>query len=202
MINLESSQVESTQIKPHYSIVLKWLCLPSLAMLSMVGCQNIAQTEPVTQPQVHNEKKSDIHDPSGVIIHPYDHPEIKRQRIVIPEQQTKIQKFDDGRDLPAFKKLMQSTQTAYANGKWNEAESAATQAQRLAPQSAETYLYLAMIANRKNQPANAESLALRGLSYAQTKPMKTQLWNVVLKAGQMQKKTSTITKAQQALKSL
>ncbi len=30
---------------------------------------------------------------------PYDHPEIKRQRIVIPEQKTQVQKFDDGRDL-------------------------------------------------------------------------------------------------------
>ena len=202
MISNESSQVESIQIKLYFSMALKWLGLPSLVLLSLAGCQNIIQTEPETKPQVQNEKKSDIHAPSGVIIHPYDRPEIKRQRIVIPEQKPQIQKFDDGRNLPAFKKLMQTTQTAYANGKWNEAEAAATQAQRLAPQSAETFLYLAMIANRKNQPANAESLALRGLSYAQTKPMKTQLWNVVLKAGQMQKKTSTINKAQQALKSL
>lgn len=59
-----------------------------------------------------------------------------------------------------------------------------------------------MIANRKNQPANAEALALRGLSYAQSNAMKKQLWNVVLKAGQMQKKTSTISKAQNALKTL
>ena len=200
LINLASSQVESIQIKLQNIKFLKTFSILSVLTIILAGCQTMI--EPEQKPPAPPEKKADIHDPSGVIITPYDHPEIKRQRIVIPEQKTQIQKFDDGRDLPAFKKLMQTTQTAYANGKWNEAESAATQAQRLAPQSAETFLYLAMIANRKNQPANAESLALRGLSYAQTKPMKQQLWNVVLKAGQMQKKSSTIQKAQQAIKAL
>ena len=59
-----------------------------------------------------------------------------------------------------------------------------------------------MIANRKNQPANAEALAQRGLSYAQSGPMKKQLWKIILQAGQKQKKTQTIQKAQQALKAL
>lgn len=97
---------------------------------------------------------------------------------------------------------MQETQLAYKQGKWNEAENAALQAQRLAPQSAETFLYLALVADKKNKPANAQALAQRGLSYAQTKPMKKQLWLVILKAGQKQKNSKTIQQAEKALKGL
>lgn len=191
------------QINLRHSNAFLTLLLPSMLVMTLAGCQTLPQAQLDPKPSINQpEKKVDIHEPSGVIITPYDHPEIKRQRIIIPEQKTQVQEFDDGRDLPAFKKLIQNTQTAYTNGKWNEAEAAATQAQRLAPQSAETFLYLGMIANRKNQPANAEALALRGLSYAQSNAMKKQLWNVVLKVGQIQKKTATISKAQNALKTL
>ena len=53
-----------------------------------------------------------------------------------------------------------------------EAERYALQAQRLAPQAAETYLFLALTANHKQQYSNAESLARRGLSFAQSQAMK------------------------------
>ena len=59
-----------------------------------------------------------------------------------------------------------------------------------------------MIANRKNQPANAEALAKRGVSYAQSSAMKKQLWQTILKAGQQQKKNSTINQALTELKRL
>ncbi len=62
-------------------------------------------------------------------------------------------------------------------------------------------MYLAMIANHKNQAKNAESLARRGLSYAQTDAMKRQLWMVILKSGQLQKKAELIQEAQNKLKS-
>lgn len=177
--------------------------LISAAVLGIAGCQSLPSISSDAQKQpAPKEQQQPIREPSGVVIHPDDRPEIQRQRIVIPEQQERVQKFEDGRSLPAFKKLMQQTQTAYAKGQLNAAEDAATQAQRLAPQSAETFLYLAMIANRKNQPANAEALAQRGLSYAQSNAMKKQLWNVILKAGQKQNKASSIQKAQQALKEL
>ena len=97
---------------------------------------------------------------------------------------------------------MQKTQTAYRQGQWSQAQSYAMQAQRLAPQSSETFLYLALIANQQKQPANAESLARRGLSYAQSNVMKKQLWSMILKAGQMQKNQKTIQQAQTAIKSL
>ncbi len=60
--------------------------------------------------------------------------------MVVPQQSVQ-QKLEDGRNLPAFQKLMQQTQTAYKKGQFNQAETAALQVQRLAPQAAETYLY-------------------------------------------------------------
>lgn len=174
--------------------------LLGLILAALAGCQSLpAPEQPAEKPKQTNKVET---TPAGVVIHPYDVPEIGRKAIIVPEQKKSVQKLDDGRSLPAFQKLMQQTQAAYASGKLNEAESAATQAQRLAPQSAETYLYLAMIANRKNQPANAEALAKRGVSYAQSSAMKKQLWQTILKAGQQQKKNSTINQALTELKRL
>ena len=44
---------------------------------------------------------------------------------------------------------MKQTQQAYSKQQYNQAETSAVQAQRLAPQASETYLYLGLIANRK-----------------------------------------------------
>ena len=46
----------------------------------------------------------------------------------------------------------------------------------------------------------AESLARRGLSFAQSQAMKKQLWLVILKAGQQRNNSKTVQEAQQALK--
>lgn len=92
-------------------------------MLGLAGCQSLPVPEQeAPKQQTPKEVKKDIHTPSGVVIHPYDHPDIQRQRIVIPKQQERVQQFDDGRNLPAFKKLMQQTQNAYAKGQFNQAE--------------------------------------------------------------------------------
>lgn len=177
--------------------------LLSAAVVALVGCQSLPKPESA-KPVVTTEKpKAAQPKSSGVVITPYDQPEIKRQKVqvVVPEQKSQ-QKFEDGRSLPAFKQLMQQTQQAYKQGRWNDAEAAALRAQRLAPQSAETFLFLALVANQKNQPANAEALARRGLSYAQTQAMKKQLWGAVAKAGQKQNNSKTVQQAQQALKTL
>lgn len=176
--------------------------IPGLLILSLVGCQSFPEPEKPTAPAKPAAEKPKTQTQDGVVITPYDRPEIKRQKIVIPKQKPKSQKFDDGRNLPAFKRLMQQTQQAYAKQQFSQAEAAAVQAQRLAPQASETYLYLGMIANRKNQPARADAFALRGLSYAQSNAMKKQLWQVRLKAAQQQKDTKAIQNAQQALKKL
>lgn len=174
------------------------LLLGSLSLI--VGCQSLPESTPA---QPTPEKPKTVTTPEGVVIRPYEREEIKRQslQVVVPQQKVQ-QKLEDGRSLPAFKKLMQQTQTAYKQGQFNQAETAALQAQRLAPQAAETYLYLALIANQKNQPANAEALALRGLTYAQSDAMKRQLWLVIQKAAQKQNNAKSLAQAQQALKNL
>ncbi len=88
--------------------------IPGLLILSLVGCQSFPEPEPAAPAKPATEKPKP-QTPDGVVITPYDRPEIKRQKIVIPEQKPKNQKFDDGRNLPAFKRLMQQTQQAYAN---------------------------------------------------------------------------------------
>ena len=181
------------------------LSLVSLGSVVLVGCQSNLSQEP-TQPRnlPKTESVPQVKTPESIKITPYERPEIKREQlqVVIPRKQKTQQNFDDGRQLPAFKQLMQQTQTAFKQSKWNEAEQAAMHAQRLAPQSAETYMYLAMISNHKNQAANAESLARRGLSYAQTNTMKRQLWQIILKSAQTQKNTKTMQEAQARIQTL
>lgn len=176
--------------------------LPGLLILSLVGCQTMPEPQKPVSPAKPAAEKPKAQTPDGVVITPYERPEIKRQKIVIPEQKPKSSKLDDGRNLPAFKSLMQQTQQAYTKQQFAKAESTVMQAQRLAPQAPETYLYLGMIANRKNQPARADAFALRGLSYAQSRAMKKQLWQVRLKSAQQQKNAKAIQQAQQALKKL
>ena len=139
----------------------------------MVGCTTLPDHSAPKEktPPVSEKKKSE--SSSGVKITPYDHPEIQRKSLqVIVPQQKKPQRFnDDGSQLPAFKTLMQKP-SRLTKPTMVEAERYALQAQRLAPQAAETYLFLALTANHKQQYSNAESLARRGLSFAQSQAMK------------------------------
>lgn len=176
-------------------------------VIGFVGCASLPSGQNEQKPTVKQPEspaQNTVKTPDGVKITPYDRPEIKRKplRVVVPEQKPKQQNFNDGRSLPAFKSLIQQTQRAYAQKQWDEAERFALQAQRLAPQAAETFMYLALVANQKGQYASAESLARRGLSYAQSTAMKKQLWNAILVAGQKQNQAQTVQAAQRALASL
>lgn len=177
-----------------------------VGLVGLVGCQSLpTQTNaPKKKEEPVQEKPQGVKTPDGIKITPYDRPEIKREplQVIVPQQKAPAQKFNDGQGLPVFKQLMQQAQSALKQGQWDNAEKFALQAQRVAPQSAETFLYLALIANHKNQAANAESLARRGLSYAQSNAMRKQLWLTILKAGQTQKNNQTIQEAQARLKSL
>ena len=64
------------------------------------------------------------------------------------------------------------------------------------------FSYLAQIANQKKQYANAESLARRGLSYAQSPSQKKTFWNVILQAAQQLKNQQSIAEAQKQLQRL
>ncbi|KYQ82336.1 hypothetical protein AWW72_18265 [Acinetobacter sp. NRRL B-65365] len=173
-----------------------------IGMLILAGCTTAPEKTPTKTSPTHPPKK--VTQPSsGVKITPYDQKEIKRQSVpvVVPQQKVQ-QKFNDGSQLPAFKTLMQKTQVAYKQQQLAEAERYALQAQRIAPQATETYLYLAMIANQRKEYANAEALARRGLSYAQSNAMKKQLWLIILKASEARNHSVKAQEARRALQAL
>jgi len=180
------------------------LALTSI-FISLVGCQSLP-TETTSKPPQPTQNKTPAQEktPSGVTTTPYEQPEIKRQPIVVqpPKQAVQRQHFEDGQQLPAFKQLMQQSQLALQRGQLDQAEQYAMQAQRLAPQSAENFLYLALIAEKRKQPNNAESLARRGLSFAQSKNLEKQLWQVIMSAGQQQNKAKVVSEAQAQLQRL
>ena len=164
----------------------------SLGILGLVGCQS-QPSKPIESPKTTPpEKPSEIHTPTGVVIKPYDREEIQRQqrptsgasqpRVVVPQQQ-KQTVVKDGSELSAFKNLIQKAETAFNNQQLTQAENLTLQAQRVAPQAAQTYLMLSKIALIQNNKANAQALAQRGLSLAQTDQMKSQL-NLIIKQAQ------------------
>lgn len=172
-------------------------------LVGLAGCNTTKQPPPSQpQPQVKPQPAKPIETPNGVIITPYEQEEIKRKnmRVIVPERKNTLPAPESS--PPAFQQLMLKTQQAYQAEKWAEAEQYALQAQRISPQAAETYLYLALIANQKQQYANAEALANRGLSFARTHALKKQLWMVILKSGQARQLPSTIHRAQAALRQL
>jgi hypothetical protein len=173
-----------------------------IGMLILAGCTTAPEKTPTKTTPTHPPKK--VTQPSsGVKITPYDQKEIKRQSVPVVVPQQKIQqKFNDGSQLPAFKTLMQKTQVAYKQQQLAEAERYALQAQRIAPQATETYLYLAMIADQRKEYANAEALARRGLSYAQSNAMKKQLWLIILKASEARNHSVKAQEARRALQAL
>ena len=181
-----------------------WLTLA--LSFGLVACQStpLPQKEVAPPVKVTESQKQTVPTPDGVKITPYDHPEIIREKApnVISTPKTPIQEFDDGRDTPAIQHLLQATRSAFQKGQWAEAEKYAMHVQRLAPQSSESYYWLAEVALKQNKASNAESLARRGLSYAQNTTAKKQLWQVLLKSGQLQKKSILIQEAQSQLKAL
>ena len=183
--------------------MLRQLSAITLAVIFMAGCQMTPPSSkpPTKIPEQNQEQPKGQTTPDGIKITPYDRPEIQREKIVIPTQQSK-QRFDDGRNLPAYQQLIKNTHNAFKQAKWDEAEKNALNAQRLAPQSAQPFLYLAKISNQQQKFDNAAALAQRGLSYAQDQHMQKQLWQVILYAGQQTKNSQRVQQAQQALASL
>ena len=103
-------------------MTLKYLIL-GMGLAGLVGCQSLPESRPAPQPdQEKTTERKTIRTPTGVVIHPYEQEEIQRKKlqVVVPEQKVQ-QRFEDGRSLPAFKKLMQQTQTAYRQGQWARA---------------------------------------------------------------------------------
>lgn len=107
--------------------------------------------------------------------------------------------IQDGSNLPAFQRLMDTGVQQLRQGQVAAAQATFTRAQRLAPQSSAVYFYLGQVALKQNQPLKAEAMARRGLVVAQTEARKRALWQVILKAGQAQGNTRVINEAKSAL---
>ncbi len=107
--------------------------------------------------------------------------------------------IQDGSNLPAFQKLMDTGVEQLRQGQVSAAQATFTRAQRLAPQSSAVYFYLGQVALKQNQPLKAEAMARRGLVVAQSEARKRALWQVILLAGQAQGNTRVIKEAKAAL---
>ena len=107
--------------------------------------------------------------------------------------------IQDGSNLPAFQKLMDTGVEQLRQGQVAAAQATFTRAQRLAPQSSAVYFYLGQVALKQNQPLKAEAMARRGLVVAQSEARRRALWQVILKAGQAQGNTRVINEAKSAL---
>jgi len=181
--------------------------LSIITIINLVGCQTTSPPKPSVKKPIEKLEthKPDLPKHDGIKIIPYDRPEIKREHlpVIVPEHpKAPSSTLDDGANVPAVKQLLQQTQTLFQKGQWDQAEHTALHAQRLAPQSAETFLYLARIANQKQQYANAESLSRRGLAFAQSTSQKKLFWNVILQSAQQQKNQKTVAEALSHLKDL
>ncbi len=107
--------------------------------------------------------------------------------------------IQDGSNLPAFQRLMDTGVEQLRQGQVAAAQATFTRAQRLAPQSSAVYFYLGQVALKQNQPLKAEAMARRGLVVAQSEARRRALWQVILKAGQAQGNTRVINEAKSAL---
>ncbi|MEK7741241.1 MAG: tetratricopeptide repeat protein, partial [Pseudomonadota bacterium] len=88
-------------------------------ILTLTGCQTTPQQNSKPSKSVEKPKSEQpdhrVATPDGVKITPYERPEIKREKVpvvIAPQSKPQTQKFEDGENIPAFKQLIQQTQTA------------------------------------------------------------------------------------------
>jgi tetratricopeptide (TPR) repeat protein len=106
-----------------------------------------------------------------------------------------VKKLADGRDMPAVQGLLASANGSLQQGDFEAAAVSLERAQRLAPQSATVYLQLAQVRLQQNRAVEAEQLARKGLSYAQSSSQQAALWRLVAQAAEQQGKTDTAANA-------
>ena len=106
-----------------------------------------------------------------------------------------VKKLADGRDMPAVQGLLASANDSLQQGNFEAAAVSLERAQRLAPQSATVYLQLAQVRLQQNRAVEAEQLARKGLSYAQSNYQQAALWRLVAEAAAQQGKTDTAANA-------
>lgn len=105
----------------------------------------------------------------------------------------------DGHNMPVVTSLIEQARQHLRQNKLDDAEQSLKNAQRLAPENPALYAYFAEIALKRQQGAQAEAAARRGLLLAKSPVQKKAFWQLILQAGRMQNKTSTIVEAERQL---
>lgn len=190
----------------------------------MVGCSQLPkpQTQSVSVPAptpIPQPIKPEPHPENSVVIHPYPTEEITKEvlppptiqppqatTVVIPTRQPpKVVAKNStvqNNQPPAAQNLMNQATQAFRQQQFDRAEHLALQAQRIAPQSSDSYAFLAQIALRKNNIPQAQALAQRGAALTSNHETKRQLWTLVLQTAQQQQNVPLMNKAQSILSGL
>ncbi|MBF7686936.1 hypothetical protein [Acinetobacter rathckeae] len=200
------------------------LLLSQLLLLTMAGCSQLPKqtTQPISAPAVPSTPPIEKNNPptteNGVVVTPYPTTEIKKEvlpppqvtTVVVPTKQPPARPVQvkstasqpHSNQPPAVQNLMNQAQQAFKQQQIDRAEHLALQAQRISPQSSDSYALLAQVALRKNNIAQAQALAQRAASLTSDLSAKKQLWTLVLQTAQQQNNTTLVSKAQSVLSSL
>ena len=185
----------------------------AIVMCSMVlvGCQNMPNYSwPTTQrpKTVINKPKPIVKAVTTPVIQPtkpvVKEPEVAKETVSAPTESPSIpssplilkpvaapnagKKLADGRDSAAVQGLLASASDSLQQGNLESAAISLERAQRLAPQSATVYLQLAQVRMQQGRAIEAEQLARKGLSYAQSNGLQAALWRLVAEAAEQQGK--------------
>ncbi|KAA8734752.1 hypothetical protein F4V57_03030 [Acinetobacter qingfengensis] len=180
----------------------------------LAGCQSLP---PQTSGQIEQPKSEQKAEPEQKVkTAPYPDDGIRREskplpsipvqqpstqsppRVILPAPKPQPkQQLKDGRGVAAYQKLMSDYLVNLRNNRLSAAENNLIQAQRIAPQSADVYRELARLANLRQQGANAEAMARKGLTFAQNNTQRKQLWQQILQSAQIRNNNALIQQAQQ-----
>lgn len=187
-----------------------------LSSVVLAGCQNmpdygwpsqqrsksmITKPKPVYKPAtpvvIESQKKPVIKKETAPIIETPQEPVVVSTvpLIMKPVTAPVVKKLADGRDMPAVQGLLASANDSLQQGDFEAAAVSLERAQRLAPQSATVYLQLAQVRLQQNRAVEAEQLARKGLSYAQSNYQQAALWRLVAEATEQQGKVDAALNA-------
>ncbi|MFT4021464.1 MAG: tetratricopeptide repeat protein, partial [Acinetobacter sp.] len=183
------------------------LCL--VLALIMTGCSTLTPAPEESKKSVEKpHHKAAPKTENGVTITPYDVGEIKREQlpppakhqtqlptVIVPKNKPSAQPQPQPQ-VPAYRNLIGQAQLALNQRQYARADHLATQAQRISPQHAQSYVILAQSAMQQKQYTKALSLAQRGLSLTSDPNLKKQLWQIRLQVAKAQNSPTAIQQAQ------
>lgn len=122
--------------------------------------------------------------------------------ILQAQRQNQQRQFNDGSHIPAYQQLLNQGINSLNNNQLGKAEHDFTRAQRIAPQAANVYYYLAQVALKKGQGNRAEAMARRGLLVSKDNHLDKKLWQIIALSGQMRNNPRLVREAQQHMAGL